>query len=232
MYDSYREGDAPPGLAAVRARQAALGRYVRDELPGKRVWMTETTGAQWNGKDWHTLGWQPKMDEHDKALAAALYLHAALVDAGSNAFLWWGLTYSLPPSALQGEASQKFRDEGLVLVGRDKQAGVQPYAERTPKYFAFKQFSRFIRPGWVRLEVKSSPIPLVSAFRSPDSKRLAVVVINPEKGARAIEPRLVSEAKYRLAEVHVTDRQLQCAKVSWKGSVTGESVTTFVYEVE
>jgi glucuronoarabinoxylan endo-1,4-beta-xylanase len=232
MYDSYRDGEAPMGLAAMRARHEALGRYLRDELPGKRVWMTETTGAQWNSKEWHTLGWRPKMDEHDKALAAARYLHAALVDAQSSAFLWWGLTYSLPPPAVTGEQSQKFRDEGLILVGREKKEGAAPYAERTPKYYAFKQFSRFVRPGWVRLEVKAHPTLLVAAFRSPDRGQVAVIVINSEKAPRDIEPRLVGDARYRLAEVYVTDREHQCAAAPWTGSVSGESVTTLTWQVE
>jgi len=232
MYDSYRELEAPPGLAAMRARQEALGRYLRDHLPGKRIWMTETTGAQWNTKEWHTLGWHPKMDEHDKALAAARYLHAALVDAQSNAFLWWGLTYSLPAPIHQGEKGQKFRDEGLILVRRERKEGVHPYAEKTPKYYTFKQFSRFVRPGWVRLEVKAPSTLLVAAFRSPDRKRVAAVVINSEKSPRDIEPHLMGGARYRLAEVYVTDREHQCAAIRWTGSVSGESVTTVIYHVE
>jgi O-glycosyl hydrolase len=232
MYDSYRDGEARLGLAAVRARQAALGSYLRDKLPGKRVWMTETTGAQWNGKEWHTLGWRPKMDEHDKALAAARYLHAALVDAQASAFLWWGLAYSLPPPDRKGEEAQKFRDEGLILVGHRKKGGVHPFAERTPKYYTFKQFSRFIRPGWVRLEVKAPAGRLVAAFRSPDRRRVAVVLINPEKSPRKVAPRLAGDARYRLVRAHVTDRKQRCAAVPWTGSLSGESVTTLIYQAE
>ena len=231
MYDSYRHEEAPLGFGEMRARQAALGRYLREELPGKRVWMTESTGAQWNTKEWHTLGWRPKMDEHDKALAAARYLHAVLVDAQGSAFLWWGLAYSLPPPTVQGEEErQKFRDEGLVLVGHEKKGGVHPYAERTPKYYTFKQFARFIRPGWVRLEVKASALPLVAAFRSPDSRQVAVVALNPDKSPRALEPRVSGGAAYRLARVYVTDRKHRCEEVPWTGSLTAESVTTLIYE--
>jgi len=232
MYDSYRDTEAPGGLAAMHARQKALGRYLRDQLAGKRIWMTETTGAQWNTREWHTLGWYPKMDEHEKALAAACYMHAALVDAQANAFLWWGLTYSLPAPIHTGEKAQKFRDEGLILVGCERKEGVHPYAEKTPKYYAFKQFSRFVRPGWVRLEVKVPSTLSVAAFRSPDRKQVAAVVINSEKSRREIKPRLVGDARYRLAEVYITDREHQCEMVRWTGSVSGESVTTLIYQVE
>jgi hypothetical protein len=89
MYDSYKEGETPGGFALLRAKQTTLGRYLEDYLPGKRVWMTESTGAQWNIKGYHTLGWRPGMDEHDEAMGAARYMHATLVDAQCGAFLWW-----------------------------------------------------------------------------------------------------------------------------------------------
>lgn len=230
MYDSYRDGQPPLGLGAMRARQAALGQYLRDQLPRQRVWMTETTGAQWNGKTWHTLGWQPNMDESAKALAAASYLQAALVDAQANAFFWWGLIYSLAPPGRESEEAQKFRDEGLVLVEFNKKDGVHPFAEKTPKYYAFKQFSRFVRPGWVRLDVKASPMPLTAAFRSPDRKQVAIVAINPESAPLAIKPRVFNETDFRLAEVHVTDADHKCEVVPWNGALSGRSVTTLIFQ--
>ncbi|MBV9123549.1 MAG: hypothetical protein JO112_09345 [Planctomycetes bacterium] len=233
MYDCYRHDETPLGLATMQARQKALGRYLREELPGKRVWMTETTGAQWTGEDWHSLGWRPGMDEHAKALAAARYLHAALVDAGASACLWWGLTYSLPPPTITGEEErQKFRDEGLILVEPEKKGGVYPFAEKTPKYYTFKQFSRFLRPGWVRLEVKEPPRLPVAAFRSPDSRHVAVVIINSEKSAQAIAPRVSGRVTYRWAGAYATDRKHRCEPVPWTGAVTAESVTTLIFKAE
>src|SRR5262245_25883939 len=60
LYDSYKDGEADGGFATLRARQAALGHHLRETLPGRPLWMTETTGAQWNTKEWHTLGWRPE----------------------------------------------------------------------------------------------------------------------------------------------------------------------------
>ena len=71
-----------------------------------------------------------------------------------------------------------------------------------------------------------------AAFRSPDSKQVAVVVINAGKSARAIAPRVSGTAGYRLAQVHVTDRKHRCEAVPWRGSLTGESVTTLIYQAE
>jgi hypothetical protein len=113
-----------------------------------------------------------------------------------------------------------------------KSAFPKPHFGNEGKYYTFKQFSRFVRPGWVRLEVKSPPTLLVAAFRSPDRRQVAVIVINSEKAPRDIEPRLVGDARYRLAEVYVTDREHQCATAPWTGSVSGESVTTLICQVE
>jgi O-glycosyl hydrolase len=231
MYDSYKDGEADGGFAALRARQAALGHHLRETLPGRPVWMTETTGAQWNSKDWHTLGWRPEMDEHAQAIAAGRYVHAALVDAGANAFFWWGLVYSAPPPSVKGAwERQKFRDEGLILVDPEKKGGVHPFRERTRKYFVLKQFARFVRPGWVRVAVTADPTRLVAAFRSPDRKAVAVVVVHPEGIPEPFDVRVTADGPYRLAEAYQTDRTRQCAAVAWTGTAPAESVTTLLYK--
>jgi glucuronoarabinoxylan endo-1,4-beta-xylanase len=232
MYDSYKDGEADGGFTTLRARQAAFGHHVRETLPGRPLWMTETTGAQWNSKDWHTLGWRPEMDEHSMAIAAGRYVHAALVDAGANAFFWWGLIYSAPPSSVKGARErQKFRDEGLILVDPEKKGAVHPFKERTRKYFVLKQFARYVRPGWVRLAVTADPSRLVAAFRSPDRKAVAVVVIHSEGVPGSIEVRVSSDAAYRLSGAYQTDRTRECAPVEWTGKMPAESVTTLLYTV-
>jgi O-glycosyl hydrolase len=233
MYDSYREGDTKSGMNLLRERQAALGRLLSTELPGKRVWMTETTGAQWNTGEWHTLGWAPALDEHDKAIAAARYVRSALVDAGCHAVFWWGLIYSTPPPFSRGyQERQKFRDEGLILVDHRREGGVHPYRERTRKYYAIKQFAKFIRPGWVRLEVKSPHDQFGAAFRSGDGREVALVLINPDKADLAISPRVTGSRPYGLAQAHVTDRSHRCEPIAWTGRVSGESVTTLIFRRE
>jgi hypothetical protein len=192
MYDPFKEGTAAPGLADVRERQRSLGRFLRDGLPAKRVWMTETTGAQYNGKEWHTLGWNPGLDEHEQGIVAACYMHAALAEASAAAFLWWGLCYPEASRSVQGdEERQKFRDEGLVLVEGEPKGGTHAFLERTPKSYAFQQFAGFVRPGWVRLDVPASPeSPLVAAFRKENSREVAVVLVNRGKVASKFDIRV------------------------------------------
>jgi glucuronoarabinoxylan endo-1,4-beta-xylanase len=234
MYDSYRDGETKSaGFETLRERQQALGRILRAELPAKRAWMTETTGAQWNSGEWHTIGWTPQLDEHDKAVAAARYVHSALVDAGCNAVLWWGLIYSTPPTFVKGhQERQKFRDEGLILVDHRREGSVHPYRERTKKSYAFQQFARFVRPGWVRLEVETRAGRLAAAFRSADGRAVALVLINPDTASVPVAPRVNGARSYRLAEAHVTDRVHRCEPVAWQGSIAAESITTLIFRAE
>lgn len=126
---------------------------------------------------------------------------------------------------------QKFRDEGLILVDPDKKDGVHPFRERTRKYFVLKQFTRFIRPGWVRMAVTADPSRLVAAFRSPDRKSVAVVLIHADGIAGTFDVRVTGDGDYRLTKAYQTDRTRECAAVEWTGGVPAESVTTLLYDV-
>ena len=171
------------------------------------------------------------MDEHDKAIAAARYIHSALVDANCSAFLWWGLAYAAPPAQIQDAVHrQKMRDEGLILVDADRVNGVNPFRERTPKYYTFKQFSRFIPSGSVRLETPASEVPLVAAFRSADARRIVLVFINPDRSLCAVAPRITSGRSYKLIECWLTDRTNRCVPGQWTGTLPAESVCTLVYQ--
>ncbi|MCP4778076.1 MAG: hypothetical protein GY880_27970, partial [Planctomycetaceae bacterium] len=141
IYDSFVEGQAGP-IKMLVDNTRKLNSLRSQHLPDKRLWMTETTGAQWNGEAWHTYGWTPTLTEHDKAIKAARYIHLTLVDAEANAFLWWGLVYSLAPDAVTNpNTRQKHRDEGLVLVQEKNVDGFQPFLENTKTYYAFRQYS-------------------------------------------------------------------------------------------
>jgi len=93
-----------------------------------------------------------------------------------------------------------------------------------------KQFSRFVRPGWVRMAVTADPARLVAAFRSPDKKAVAVVVINSDGVPGEVDVRVTGDAAYRLTGAHQTDRTRECAPVEWNGTMPAESVTTLLYK--
>ncbi|MDG2012547.1 MAG: glycoside hydrolase family 30 beta sandwich domain-containing protein, partial [Pirellulaceae bacterium] len=228
MYDSYTDGQAGT-IEMLVDSTAKLGEMRERFFPNKRLWMTETTGAQWNGAQWHTYGWTPDLTEHDKAIKAARYVHMTLVNANANAFLWWGLVYSLAPeNVTDPNTRQKHRDEGLVLVQEKDSSGYQPMLEKTKKYYVFRQYSSFIRPGFQRIEMPNSQDLQVSAYRSPDQSQVVAVVVNDTPNSQAVQLRPPSG--FRSTQAWQTDASRNCEAVSPTENLPPKSVRTFVYE--
>ncbi|MGB0761388.1 MAG: sulfatase-like hydrolase/transferase, partial [Rubripirellula sp.] len=228
MYDSFVQGQNG-AIGILTANTRSLGRMRQQNFPSKRLWMTETTGAQWNGTQWHTYGWTEALTEHEKAVKAARYIHMTLNDAEANAFLWWGLVYSLAPERVTDtNTRQKHRDEGLVLVEEQTRNGSQAFLERTKKYYTFRQYSGFIRPGYQRLTVDSPSHLQVSAYCSPDQSKLVVVVINDSDDVHDVQLR--APVDYEVRQVRQTDEQRDCEPVSLSEPMSAKSVRTVVFE--
>jgi glucuronoarabinoxylan endo-1,4-beta-xylanase len=86
-------------------------------------------------------------------------IHDCLVRGNVSAYLWWELIWGTGSNPL------------VVLDGNN--------FELTEYYWAFRQYSKYISAGWVRVtaDVSSSDLK-TSAFLSPDGQSLTVVVIN------------------------------------------------------
>jgi O-glycosyl hydrolase len=131
-------------------------------LPGwsKPVWQTE----------WSTFQkWDPAWDDGTTAsgLAWAQNIYTGLTQANLSAFLyWWGST----TPAENGD------NEGLIQI--DGSA-----VETSGRLWAFANYSRFVRPGAVRLGAASpaSAVDLI-AFRNTDGS-VAVVALNTSASA-------------------------------------------------
>ncbi len=106
-----------------------------------------------------TSGEQPTWLEHGGkpgALDLARKIHSALVNGRCEAWVYWAITDPSP-----------------------SEFALMSLAEPTPKFFAARQFYRFIRPGAVRIDVAPThPTILVSAFHHPQARTLTVVLIN------------------------------------------------------
>ena len=126
----------------------------------KTVWMTEMSGI----KGWPEQG--PSSDIKN-GVAVAGWIHDAIVNGMASAWLWW---WYKPPTAGAND------NEGLVLSdGTD-----------TKRHYTLGNFSRFIRPGYARVDVTGA-IPsdlLLSAYKGSDG---TVVVVAINKGTSAIE---------------------------------------------
>ena len=229
MYDSFKE-DMNGSIHMLVENSNRVSAIRRESFPMKRLWMTETTGVQWNSDTWHTYGWRPELTEQDKAIKAGRYVHMTLVNAGAHAFLWWGLIYSLAPEEEKNpEVRQKHRDEGLVLVKEQRQAnGRQEFLERTKKFYVIKQYANFIKKGYRRVEIPHVPKMQVSAYVSPDRKTVVAVAINDTKVSQSLAiapPFGITESS-----VYQTDAQRNCEEVPISSLIPAGAVRTFVFQ--
>ena len=184
-------------------------------------WQTETSGAIKIGGTYPTAGYFDGMNDLDKAIAAARYIHLAFTRANSSAFFWWGLTYGINDW-----------DAGLIIV--DHNQTPMPIVENgiTKKYFAFMQYSRFVRPSYLRVGLMNYSSSLISAYKSPDNETVAVVIINPNDAEEGLF--ITGIDSYKLCSAFRTDNVLDCNDVLYQwnkfmGNIPAKSVTTLVY---
>jgi glucuronoarabinoxylan endo-1,4-beta-xylanase len=125
-----------------------------DVTEKKPVWQTEMSGVKW----WKEQG--PSSDIGN-GVAVAEWLHSALTIGEANAWVWWWYN-----------ANNTDDNEGLILKsGTD-----------TKRHYTFGNFTRFIRPDYLRVDV-SGAVPdgvLLSAYKGADG---TVVIVAINKGA-------------------------------------------------
>jgi len=128
----------------------------------KPVWQTEMSGVKYWPEG------EPSKDI-DNAIAVAGWLHNALTVGEANAWLWWWY---------QGSDT----NEGLYLSdGSD-----------TKRHYTFGNYTKFVRPGYVRVDVTGN-IPAgvsLSAYKGSDGT-VVVVAINAGT-ATAVVPLTIS----------------------------------------
>jgi O-glycosyl hydrolase len=137
------------GLITSHGYTSAPTFPLTDERP---VWETE----------WSTFEkWDPAWNDGSDAsgLSWADRIYTALTAADVNAFLyWWGTT----------TYSENGDNEGLVILGSPGDTTASTY-QASGRLWAFAAFSRFVRPGSVRLATSTSGTGLDAvAFFVPD----------------------------------------------------------------
>jgi glucuronoarabinoxylan endo-1,4-beta-xylanase len=120
---------------------------------------------------WHPLPpgkplWQTESADQGKfdpsignAVMIATWIHNAIVDAGVSAWHYWWLI---------GQNSTN-----MGLIGRNEDGTL------TKRVYAMGNFSRFVRPGWVRVQATGKEDGLlVSAYKDPSGGSFAIVAVN------------------------------------------------------
>jgi glucuronoarabinoxylan endo-1,4-beta-xylanase len=174
----------------------------------KRIWMTEVS---------YFLKNDPSIND---GLKWAKLIHDHLTVSEVNAwFYWWGACY---------------KDDGESLITLDL---ANRSCATTKRLFTFSNFSRFIRPGFVRLDCAPAPASgvNVSAFRSGNGNSLVVVAINSNDAPQEIEYRLdgcevTSFTPYRTSATEDLARleELQTSQSVLKIMLAARSVTSLV----
>jgi len=126
-------------------------------VPTKPLWMTEMSGIKY----WPEAG--PTSDMAN-GVAVAGWIHDAIVNGMASAWLYF-----------EYQALNTDDNEGLILKD-----GTQ-----TKRFFTLGNFSKFIRPGYTRVDVFGDipPDVLLSAYKGADG---TVVLVAINKGSAAV----------------------------------------------
>ena len=180
--------------------------YANAESKGREVWMTE-----------HYLsptGAQPGIAD---ALAAALEIHNSLTVGQYNAYVWWW--------ALDWNAGAGVTNDGLVDTTNQ------------PNFYgyAMAQFSRFVRPGYVRVSATASPVKGVYLSAYTGNSHSVIVAINTNTSATSLPIYIENQTVTTLTPYQTTAAgglsQLSPVTVSsdyFTYSLPAQSITTFV----
>jgi O-glycosyl hydrolase len=196
----------------------------------KERWMTEHyTDSKGNANMWRgyiITGDQDQTPKYDtvRALDVGYEIHRGLVEGNFNQYTWWYIR----------------RNYGLIM--NDTQNNVQPNAASaaevgkvTKRGYVMAQYSKFVRPGFVRVEATKNPATgvYVSAYKKADS--VVVVVVNRAAqrslnisipGATAIQSwkKYTTSASKNIAD----DGSITATNGAFSTSFDQESITTLV----
>ena len=132
---------------------------------GPDLWVTEHSG--------HAQKWTDPGRSFNGAMGLALEVHEALVGGDAVGYLYW-----------QNQDAENWVGSGYTLT-----AGMDP---DQPKYAAFKHFSRFVRPGMVRVAAGVAPgedagAVKLSAWLDEAAGTLTYVLLNVSKDEHAVQ---------------------------------------------
>ena len=187
--------------------------------PGSEYWQTEYCVME-NNAESKGGGWGRDLGM-DIALYVARVIHYDITVAQTSSWQWWtAITpydYKDGLIFLDDGRSNGLRGENPVLDASLKHDGV---ARDSKLMWVLGNFSRFVRPGMVRVDIASStgvvdPNLLVSAYQGDG--RSVVIVIN--RGSEARKFSLESSAeKYRVYETSET------SNLKYKGQIEKNSI--------
>jgi len=179
--------------------------YTNAENKGKEVWMTEHYLNPANGSA-SAIG---------DAIAAAEEVHNSMVVGQYNAYVWWWIVDWPAESYVSGLAD----------------------TNNNPTYYgaAIAQFSKFVRPGYVRVSATANPVSGVDVSAYTGSGNDVIVAINSNGSANSVTFDLASSTASAFTPYQTSAsgmlKQLSAVSVSGSAftySLPAQSITTFV----
>jgi len=179
--------------------------YTNAENKGKEVWMTEHYLNPANGSA-SAIG---------DAIAAAEEVHASMVTGEYNAYVWWWIVDWPAESYVSGLAD----------------------TSNNPTYYgaAIAQFSKFVRPGYVRVNATANPVSGVDVSAYTGGGNDVIVAINSNGSASSVTFDLSSSTASAFTPYQTSSsgmlKQLSAVSVTGNAftySLPAQSITTFV----
>jgi glucuronoarabinoxylan endo-1,4-beta-xylanase len=176
---------------------------------GKKIWLTEVSNLNNNDATiTDGLSWAKKV-------------HDFMTVAEGNAFCyWWGACYKT--------------NNGEALIRMDMNAKTYSADKRL---YTIGNYSRFVRPGWTRIDATANPASnvYITAYKDNDTGKFAIVAINNNSSTQEVSFTLSgatvsSVTPYRTS---ASENLAQLTAISVSGgtftaTLGASSVTTFV----
>ena len=171
---------------------------------GKRVWQTETSQR-------HNI-W-----DIESALTWAKDIHDGLTGAQISAWLWF---------IMFGGAADTEVGE---LIGAFSGGG----AKASPLFFVLGNFSKFVRPGFIRIGATSTGMLDVSAYRDPVSDQVVIVAINRNAQGLNVKFNMLGLTTAQTMTQHITSasqslQRQRPVSIDSTMRIPGQSIVTYV----
>lgn len=154
--------------------------------PGWSFWQTEYCVMEWR-----------RDLSMDTALRVALVLHADLTYANTAAWSWWTAV-----------SHYDYKD-GLIYTDYQKPGDAENILP-SKTLWVLGNYSRFIRPGWTRVEIAGGASSfeglLASAYLSPNQKLVAIVLTNTTENPTPVHLQAAKGALGLLTPYVTSDR--------------------------
>lgn len=184
---------------------------------GKELWMTEVyTDSKYDGNIWT----DNYINDDRHALKVAEHIHYAMVDGNFQTYVFWPLR----------------RYYALIHDGNPDNQGNNPAAagSATKRGYCMAQFSKWVRPGYVRVDATKSPSTnvFVSAYKKDND--VVIVVVNKNTGTRSLTlsipgTQVTSWEQYTTsASKNIVKGSNINSGASFQVTLDAASVTTFV----